>query len=119
MELQDISNVIESILCMFDTETENSFSDKTALKLLELAFDKYHFKDSEQTFSNNTLRVMFERMSQVIEKDLFSTPKERLIKVLAAVYRSIQRRTEGGREYLTFVQQYVGTRVGPGIRILQ
>jgi hypothetical protein len=119
MELQDISNSVESILCGFDAETEHNFTDKTALQLLELAFDKYYFKDSELVFSNPALKILFERMSQVIEKDLFDTPKERLIKVLASIYRSIQRRTNGGREYLAFVQQYVGARVGPGARILK
>jgi hypothetical protein len=118
MELQDISNVVESILCGFDTETENDFTDKTALQLLELAFDKYHFKDSELKFSNSKLKILFERMSQIIEQELVDTPKEQLIKVLASIYRSIQRRTNGGREYLTFVQQYVGARVGPGVRVI-
>ena len=35
------------------------------------------------------------------------------------IRRSIQRRTNGGREYLTFAQQYVGAKVGPGLRALQ
>ena len=118
IELQDISNVIESILCGFDTETENDFTDKEVLQLLELGFDKYHFKDSELAFSNSTLKILFEKMSQLIEQDLSNTPKEQLIKVLASIYRSVQRRTNGGREYLTFAQQYVGARVGPGARVL-
>jgi hypothetical protein len=119
MELQDISNSIESILCLFDSEKENNFTDKTALQILELVFDKYYFKDSELVFNNSTLKFLFERLSKIFEKDLPDTPKEKLIKVLASIYRSIQRRTNGGREYLTFVQQYVGPRVGPGARILQ
>lgn len=119
MELQDISNVVESILCGFDTETEINFTDKTALQLLELAFDKYHFRDSELEFSNPTLKSLFERMSQMIEKDLIDTPEEKVIKVSASIYRSIQRRTNGHREYLAFAQQYVGARVGSGARILQ
>jgi hypothetical protein len=119
MELQDISNSIESILCLFDSEKENNFTDKTALQILELVFDKYYFKDSELVFNNPTLKFLFERLSKIFEKDLPDTPKEKLIKVLASIYRSIQRRTNGGREYLTFVQQYVGPRVGPGARILQ
>jgi hypothetical protein len=118
MELQDIPNVVESILCGFDIEGENKFTDKTALQLLELAFDKYHFKDSELAVGNSTLKIQFERMSQIIEQDLSDTPKEQLIKVMASIYRSIQRRTNGGREYLTFAQQYVGARVGPGARVL-
>ncbi len=119
MKLQDISNSIESILCLFDSEKENNFTYKTALQVLELVFDKYYFKDTELVFNNPTLKFLFERLSKIFEKDLPDTPKEKLIKVLASIYRSIQRRTNGGREYLTFVQQYVGPRVGPGARILQ
>jgi hypothetical protein len=119
MELQDISNVVESILCAFDDESENEFKDKTALQLLELAFDKYHFKDSELVFSNSALKIQFERISQIIEQDLSDTSKEQLTKVMASIYRSIQRRTNGGREYIAFAQQYVGPRVGPGARVLR
>jgi hypothetical protein len=119
MILQDISNVVESILCGFDVEARNEFKDKTALQLLELAFNKYHFKDSELSFSDPTLKIQFERMLQIIEEDLSDTSKEQLVKVMASIYRSIQRRTTGGREYLTFAQQYVGARVGPGARALQ
>lgn len=118
MRLQDVSNVVESILCGFDTETENDFTDKTALQLLELAFDKYHFNESELKFSNSNLKTLFEKMAQIIEQDLADTPKDQLIKVMASIYRSIQRRTNGGREYLNFVRQYVGPRVGPSTRIM-
>lgn len=104
--LQDIANIIESTLCAFDNETENNLTDKTALQLLELAFDKYHFNDSELVFSDPALETPFKKMSQLIENDLADTPGEQLIKVMAAIYRSIQRRTNGGREYLSFVQQY-------------
>lgn len=118
MELQEISNVVESILCRFDIEYEDEFTDKRALQLLELAFDKYHFKDSELVINNSELKIQFERMLQIIEQDLIDTSKERLVKVMASIYRSIQRRTNGGREYLTFAQQYVSTRIGPGVRAL-
>ena len=118
MELQDIANVIESILCRFDIEDENEFTDKIALQLLELAFDKYYFKDSELAINNSALKIQFERMLQIIEQDLTDISKEQLIKVMASIYRSIQRRTNGGREYLTFVQQYVGARIGLGVRVL-
>jgi hypothetical protein len=116
--LQDISNVVESIFCGFDLENKEEFTDKTVEQLIELAFDKYHFKDAELSFRNSALKDRFERMSQIIEHDLSKTPDEQLIKVLASIYRSIQRRTNGGKEYLQFTQQYVGARVGPGARIL-
>jgi len=86
---------------------------------LELVFDKYHFNDSELTFSDSTIKIQFEKMVQVIEEDLSDTSKEQLVKVIAAIYRSIQRRTAGGREYLDFTQQYVGARVGQDVRTLR
>lgn len=118
IELQDISNVIESILCGFDLENKSEFTDITAAQLIELAFDKYYFKDAELSFTDFVLKERFERMIQVIDQDLSNIPEEQLVKVLASIYRSIQRRTTGGREYLQFTQQYVGARVGPGARIL-
>lgn len=57
MRLQDVSNVIESILCEFDIEYDNEFKDKTAIQLLERAFDKYHFNDSELSFSDSTVLI--------------------------------------------------------------
>ncbi len=115
--LQGIANTIESILCGFDIEAKSEFTDKAALQLLEAAFDKYHFKENELSLNDSATKIRFEKMSQIIEQDLSNTAEEELIKVMAAVYRSIQRRTNGGREYLTFAQQYVEPRVGPGTRV--
>ncbi len=111
IELQDISSVVESILCEIDTETESKLSDITAMRILELAFDKYHFKDTQLVFRSSRLKMYLERMIQVIDKELSNTSEEKVVKVMAAIYRSIQRRTNGGREYLAFAQQFVGSRV--------
>ena len=118
IELQDISNVVESVLCKFGIENKEEFTDKTASQLLELFFDKYYFKDVKLLISNSSLMDKFERMLQIIEHDFPETSKEQLIKVMASIYRSVQRRTCGGREYLTFAQQYVGARIGPNARVL-
>jgi hypothetical protein len=67
----------------------------------------------------SALKIQFERMSQIIEQDLSDTSKEQLTKVMGSTYKSIQRRTNGSREYIAFAQQYVGTRVGPGARIFR
>ena len=118
MELQDIPNVIESTLCAFEFESEELFTDKTAVRLIEFFFDKYHFKDSQLAFDNFALKVKFDEMVQIFEKELSDTPEDQVLQVLASVYRSIQRRTNGGREYLQFAQQHVGARVGSGVRVL-
>jgi hypothetical protein len=118
IELEDISHVIESILCKLEFESEEHFTDITASKLIEIYFDKFHFKDSDINFSNATQRDQFNQILQVVKQDLPNVQEEQLVKVMAAVYRSIQRRTNGGREYLQFAQQYVGARVTQGARII-
>jgi hypothetical protein len=120
LELQDISDVVESTLCALEFESEESFTDKTAARLIELYLDKYHFhfKDPELTFNNPALEVMFHRMSEIFDQELLNIEEDKFLKVLASVYRSIQRRTNGGKEYLQFAQQFVGIRGEGGMRIL-
>ncbi len=118
MDLQDISNVIESVFCRIDLDSEGQFTDSKAARLLELLFDKYHFKDSELVFKDPVLEESFKKMFQIISQDLPNISTEELIKVSASIYRSIQRRTNGGKEYLHFTQQYVGARVGLGARVI-
>jgi len=118
IELQEISNVVESILCSFDMESNDEFTDKIALNLLELAFDKYYFQDSVKSLNKSPLKAQLEQFIELIENDLPEISKEEILKVMASIYRSIQRRTNGNREYLDFVQQYVGTRVGTRARAL-
>ncbi len=118
MELQDISNTIESTFCGLELKYEELFNDKTAIGLLELFFDKYYFKDLMLNLGATAQKEQFNEMVEILEQDLSSTPEEQRIKVMASIYRSIQRRTNGGREYLQFAQQYVGARVAPGARML-
>lgn len=117
VEYQEISYVIESLFVTFNQEYE-SFTDNTAAKLLELAFDKFHFLDAGLSFGNDQEKVLFERMLQVVAEDLSTVAEDLLVKVLAAIYRSIRRRTTGGREYLQFTKQYVGSKTGSVAKIL-
>jgi len=116
-DLQDISNVVESLFVALYLESEE-FSDTTAEKLLELAFDKYHFKDTALPYRNDNEKEWFSRMLQAIEQDLADIDEGLLLKVLASIYRSIQRHTDGSREYLQFTKHYVGARVGSGGRMI-
>ena len=45
-------------------------------------------------------------ISQNTGRQFSEIPPEQVVKVLAAVYRSIQRRTVGGTSYLQFVSQF-------------
>ncbi len=70
MELEDISNVIESTLCSFEFENEELFQDNDAIELLELFFNKYHFKDLELKFKNSVQKSQFQKIIQACEQDL-------------------------------------------------
>jgi hypothetical protein len=82
--------------------------DKDAAKVLELFFDQYHFKDKELNFADPASEKGYTLLSQVIEEDLADIPKVDLVRVMATIYRAIQRRTKGGDEYLRFINEYAG-----------
>ncbi|WP_028580310.1 hypothetical protein [Desulfogranum japonicum] len=114
IELQSVGQVVESIFCTFDVETQGNFTDRTALQLLEAFFDVHHFEGAGHSLTDPALREHYEKMSSIIEEELRDVPWEQIVKVMASVYRSIQRRTNGGREYLSFVQRFVGPLMDSG-----
>jgi hypothetical protein len=116
-ELQDISNVIEGALCTFCEDDQ--FNDKNAVNLIELLLDTWFFKDPVLPSCSVVQEVRLNHLQEIIGQDLSSIPEEKLIKIFAAIYRSIQRHTNGGRAYLDFTQRYVGARVGSGMRIIK
>jgi len=109
--LENIANVIESTLCAFDVQGEKRFTDKEAIRLIELLLDEHHFKDPQPTIEQTEIASMHAKMRQTLARDLQSVNGEDLVKVLASIYRSIQRRTNGDKAYLNFIRQYVG----PGV----
>ncbi|MDD2462714.1 MAG: hypothetical protein PHI97_01830 [Desulfobulbus sp.] len=116
--LEEISRVIESALCTFDVQGKGAYTDNTAMRLIELLLDVHHFKDCSPSVEDDALATMFAEMRQVIALDLKDVAEDDLVKVLAAIYRSILRRTNGGNAYLTFIRRYVGSRLGSGVRVL-
>jgi len=81
LALEDIARVIESGLCQVWRLDKANVNDRTAARLVELMLDRYHFNDAELPITDP---------------------------VLAAVYRSIHRRTMRGQGYLQFVSQFTG-----------
>ncbi len=70
-------------------------------------------------FKNEFEEDGFSFINSVIENDLKNISKEDTAKIIGTVYRSIKRHNSGKREYLDFIQQHVGLRVGPGIRAIK
>ena len=104
-ELVKIGHVIESTLLAIDFESD--FRDSDASKLLELFFDQHHFNDEQLQFADATQEEHYRMLEQACEEDLDTVPQEKLIKVMAAIHRSIQRQTDGSRKYLQFLHKYI------------
>jgi len=110
-DLESIANVVELSLCQIWESDPQHVDDRTAARLIELMIDQFHFNDEKSRTDTSVLEEGFRFFSQNIGNNLSHIPPEQLVKVLAAVYRSIQRRTVGGTSYLQFVSQFTG--VGP------
>jgi hypothetical protein len=108
-ELEFITSTIESVLCRlgFSGDDEN-FIDKDAARLLELFFDQYHFKDMDIVFADVAQEKGYMLLEEVIREDLADIPKMDLVRVMAYIYRNLQRRTKGGDEYLRYINEYDG-----------
>jgi hypothetical protein len=111
-ELEGIAENIEIVLCMVWAADSENVNDRTAARLVERMIDKYHFKDEKQPITELVMASGDPFLSLAVSKELMHVPAETLVKVLAAVYRAIQRRTNGGSGYLEFVSQF--TRIYPG-----
>jgi hypothetical protein len=112
-ELESIADVVELSLCQIWLNDHRHVDDRAVARLVELMIDRYHFNDEKPRADTSVLEEGFGFFSQNIGEKLGHIHPEQLVKVLAAVYRSIQRRTVGGTSYLQFVSQFTG--IGPEV----
>lgn len=118
IDLQDYANVIESAICQFDLAHHQNVTDKQVSRLLELLLDKYFFGDLSLSVENELEKEGVELIDNAIRDDLGELSNQEVSKVIGTICRSIKRRTSGNREYVEFITQYVGIRVGKGIRAI-
>jgi hypothetical protein len=104
-KLQNISELIERGLCIIDEE--NDINDSHAARIIELLLDNYYFKDEPTVFKNEFEKDGFLFIDRHIEENFPDTPKDVIYKVLSSILRSINRHTNGKREYLDFVHQFI------------
>lgn len=116
-ELQTYSNTIEGALGLFDHNNRSSLNDSLALEVLEKLLDRYHFHDAEVVCGEELVQAGFDLVLHAKSEDLADVPEEILVRILGVIRFVAKRRTHGGREYFNIIQQYVGTRIGPGVRL--
>lgn len=117
MDLQVWSNAIEGAICAFDRDTGGTITDDVPIRIMELLLDNYYFKEEVLAFDNELIEKGFYQVNQAIQDDIEEASIENIIKVLGVLYFVAKRRTQGGREYLKIVNNYVGLRIAPGVRV--
>ncbi|MCF8038647.1 MAG: hypothetical protein K9K79_04965 [Desulfohalobiaceae bacterium] len=103
-DLEQIANIIESALARLDQNQD--LRDENIKFLLERLLDAYHFQDLEILFDSEQDREHYQALVSVIETELDEIPNDKLVKILAAIHKSLNRRSKGSREYLNFIHHF-------------
>jgi len=119
IELISYGNSIESALCAYDIKNAEKLKDNDAIRIIELLIDKYHFQDQQMDQENQMIVDGVHYVEKSMREDLKDVENEEIVKILGIIRFVAKRRTKTGREYMTVIHQYVGPRIGSGIRILQ
>lgn len=117
-QLQSYADAIEGTLCVWDRSHQRLLSDVSALRIIEMLLDKYYYHDSDVSCTDSLLREGFDMVLNSISDDLADVSEGVIVKILGVIHFVARRRSHGGREYLDVIQQYVGLRVGSGMRLL-
>jgi hypothetical protein len=112
MELDGISSVIETALCEVWVSAPEKVTDRTVTALVEIMLDRYHFADRTMETKDPVLASGILLLTEIFDQEIAHVTDIKLVKVLAAVYRSIQRRTVGGCSYLEFISRFTGVYPG-------
>lgn len=118
-ELESYGNFIEGALCAYDIECKGNLKDSDAIRIVELLIDKYHFQDQQMDQEDEIISNGVNYVDKSIIEDLTEVGNDKIVKVLGVIRFVAKRRTQVGREYMNIIHQYVGQRIGSGIRVLQ
>lgn len=119
MDLESYGNTVEGALCSYDIENGNKLSDSDAIRIIELLIDIHHFKDQQMDCNSQIIANGVYYIEDAIRKDLDNVNNEIIVKILGVIRFVARRRTKAAREYMNIIHQYVGQRIGTGIRVLQ
>lgn len=116
--LEARGNAIEGALCAYDIDNDFALMDSDAIAIIERLMDRHHFGDQQVVTDNPLILNGADYVDAVIAKDLSDVDREEIVKILGVIRFVAVRRTKLGREYMRVIHQYVGRRVGSGIRVL-
>lgn len=114
-DLIEYAMVIESALCAFDQMQKTS--DPIILKILEKLMDDFYFNEDFHKIQNqdDIASKGYLHLKIAIEKNLSHLPADTIVKLIHGIYYVAKRRSNGNREYLDFIHQFIGRKIMPGL----
>lgn len=103
-----IAYAVEYAISSFDDEHNDSIKDELAIRILEHLLDFYHFKQQNGNIKDELLTSGYEYVLSALNQELKNETHEDITKIVAGIYVIAKRRSQGRREYLDFIRQYVG-----------
>lgn len=122
-ELTSYGNSIEGALCAYDVNNKKKLQDSEAIKIIEALIDRHYFGDNktEEDCDNALILNGVDFVEQAIVADLNEISNEEIVKLLGVIHFVAVRRARlaiTGREYMNIIHNYVGMRIGTGMRVL-
>lgn len=118
-ELASYGNSIEGALCSYDIKIGNNLKDSEAIRVLEALIDLHYFGDQCPVEDSPIITNGVAYVENVIAADLNKISNETVVKLLGVIRFVAKRRAKNGRDYLNIIHQYVGQRIGTGMRIMK
>lgn len=118
-KLESYGNTVEGALCSYDIENGNKLKDSDAIRIIELLIDIYHFRDNQIEVDSQIIANGVKYLDDIIKEDLKDVDAETVVKILGVIRFVANRRTKSGKEYMKIIHQYVGQRIGSGVRVLR
>lgn len=119
MDLADYGNVIEGALCSYDEKNGGILKDSDAIRITEALIDSRYFGDQPVNEDSMLITNGVAYVENAIREDLSGIDNKIIVKILGVIRFVARRRTKTGREYMNIIHQYVGQRMGSGIRLIR
>jgi len=118
MDLESYGNSVEGALCTYDIKNGNILNDRDAIRIIELLINIHYFNVQDIDGESQVVINGVDFIEDIIKEDLKDVNNEVIVKILGIIRFVAKRRSKTGQEYMRLIHQYVGPRIGSGIRIL-
>ena len=105
-ELEHCSLIIETAIRLTDELSERELLDRQAISIYEVMMDHFHYKCSP-TIEDPLVRSGWNNLQRYLSEGLPDKSPKELSKLAGTLHYAAKRRSQGGREYLDLLVDYI------------